>query len=60
METYLTVKEVASILRRSTDTIYRWLQEGQMFPHAVRVKAGYLIPEADVDAVLKTVTAKDP
>ena len=52
MPKFLTVQEVADILRRSTDTIYRWILDGD-FPNAKKVKDGYLIPEADVFSILK-------
>lgn len=47
-ERFLTVNEVAVMLRRTPRTIYRWLDEGTMFPRARKVKDGWLIPESDV------------
>ncbi len=52
---FLTVKEVAETFRRSTDTIYRWLDEGKVFEFdkVIKIKGGYLIPETEVKRILK-------
>jgi len=47
-ERFLTVNEVAVMLRRTPRTIYRWLDKGTMFSRARKVKDGWLIPESDV------------
>lgn len=57
---YLLVHEVATILRRSVRTIYRWLDEGTAFPNAKKVRDGYLIPRSDVEALLKRATLLPP
>lgn len=53
MSKFLTVKEVATILKRSTDTIYRWIAEGKVLQDVRRVNDGYLIPEAEVLRILE-------
>lgn len=53
MSKFLTVKEVAAILKRSTDTIYRWIAEGKVLQDVRRVNDGYLIPEAEVLRILE-------
>lgn len=46
-----TVKECASIFKRSEDTIRRWIAEG-FFKKAYRVRDGYLIPDEEVKRIL--------
>jgi len=53
MSKFLTVKEVATILKRSTDTIYRWIAEGKVLQDVRRVNNGYLIPETEVIRILE-------
>ena len=47
---YLTVKEVAYILRRSRRTILRWINEGYLKGN--KVKDGYLISEGEICRLL--------
>ena len=47
---YLTVAEVADILRVSTMTVYRLIKSGDL--RAVRVGKSYRLSEDDVDAYL--------
>lgn len=47
----LTVKEAAAIVRRSPDTIYRWIDEGFLTDYT-RVRDGYLIPRAEIDRLM--------
>lgn len=47
---YLTVAEVAGILRVSTMTVYRLIKSGDL--RAVRVGKSYRLAEEDVDAYL--------
>ena len=55
IEPHHTVKEVARIFKKSEKTVWRWLQEGVMFPNAKKLKSGgYLIPESDVLAAFET------
>lgn len=54
--TYLTVAEVAGMLRVSTMTVYRLIKAGEL--PAVRVGKSYRLAEADVDGfVAKGFTA---
>lgn len=53
MQKLLTVKEVAEIFKRSTDTIYRWLEEGKVFEEVIKMKGSYFIPEIEVKRILK-------
>jgi excisionase family DNA binding protein len=48
---YLTVREVRTIVRRSDETIYRWIEDN-VFPNATKIKGGWLIPESDLHALL--------
>ncbi|MHB8670047.1 MAG: helix-turn-helix domain-containing protein [Acidimicrobiales bacterium] len=47
---YLTVAELADLLRVSTMTVYRLLQAGELA--SVRVGKSYRVREEDVDAYL--------
>ncbi|MBW3580731.1 MAG: helix-turn-helix domain-containing protein [Actinobacteria bacterium] len=47
---YLTVAEVAAILRVSTMTVYRLIKAGDL--SAIRVGRSYRLPEDDVDRYL--------
>jgi excisionase family DNA binding protein len=47
---FLTVNEVADLLRVSSMTIYRLIKEGEM--PAVRVGKSYRLREDDIDAYL--------
>jgi excisionase family DNA binding protein len=47
---FLTVSEVADLLRVSSMTIYRLIKEGEM--PAVRVGKSYRLREEDIDAYL--------
>ncbi|MBW3574290.1 MAG: helix-turn-helix domain-containing protein [Actinobacteria bacterium] len=47
---YLTVAEVAAILRVSTMTVYRLIKAGEL--PALRVGRSYRLPEDDVDRYL--------
>ncbi len=50
MPKFYTVREVAEILRRSTQTIYRWIDEEYL--KAKKVRDGYLIPEGEIERIL--------
>ncbi|MCK5235831.1 MAG: helix-turn-helix domain-containing protein [Deltaproteobacteria bacterium] len=52
-EKNLTVKETAKIFKREPKTIRRWIDEGQMFNRFIKVKDGYLIPQSEIDRILK-------
>jgi excisionase family DNA binding protein len=49
---FLTVAEVAEMMRVSTMTIYRMVKAGEL--PAVRFGRSYRIPQADVEALLRT------
>ncbi|MBI5969754.1 MAG: helix-turn-helix domain-containing protein [Deltaproteobacteria bacterium] len=53
MQKFMTVKEVAIVFRRSHDTIYCWILEGNTFKSIVKVKDGYLIPEDEIKRVIE-------
>jgi excisionase family DNA binding protein len=46
-----TVRETATMLSRSRDTIYRWIEEGYI-QHYFRVRDGYLIPQSEINRIL--------
>lgn len=46
-----TVRQMATMVNRSTDTIYRWIEEG-FIHHYFRVRDGYLIPKIEIDRIL--------
>ena len=48
----LTVKQVAEQLRRSDQTIWRWIKQGYL--PAFKVRDGYLIYESAIKKLLKT------
>ncbi len=52
MQKFMTVREVATVFRRSSDTIYRWILEGKTFQNVIKVKDGYLIPESEVERII--------
>ena len=47
---FLTVKEVASLLKVSTKTVYRWLGRGAL--HGRKIGGGWRIPLADLENFL--------
>lgn len=48
----LTVEEAAAFVRRSTRTIRRWVEDGDL-PHAVRLKQQIFIPRSDLEALFR-------
>lgn len=50
-----TVKETARMVRRTPDTIYRWIEEG-FIENFVKVRDGYLIPKTEIDRILIKIT----
>ena len=56
---YLTVQEVATLFRRSTKTIYRWIEEGDPIKEYTRVGGGVLIPESEIERILEEGRNKD-
>jgi len=57
---YLTVHEVAGVMRTHPETIRRWLRRG-FFPNALKTPSGHdwRIPEADLDALGQTAPDQD-
>ena len=53
-----TVKDVAVIFRKSTKTIYRWIDEGKTFKEYIKHRNSILIPKSEVDRILKEGTVK--
>lgn len=49
----LTVQQVAVYLCIHENTVYRWLEEGTVFPNAFRIRKGWRIPKDDVDRAKK-------
>lgn len=47
---FLTVKEVASLLRVSNRTVYRWLTEGRL--KGRKIRGGWRISTADLENFL--------
>lgn len=54
---WLTVSEVAAVLRRSPRTIRRWCVDGPFAGHAKPVGRAWLIPISVVEALLAPVDA---
>lgn len=48
-----TVKDLSRLFRRHKNTIRIWIVHDHLFPHAFRVKDGWLIPDADVQQLAR-------
>jgi predicted site-specific integrase-resolvase len=48
-----TIKQLSQYFHRSPRTLYRWIHEGVLFPHAYRVKDGWYVPKRDVLKLMK-------
>lgn len=48
-----TVKALAELFDRDEETIRRWINDGDTFPHAFKVKDGWYVPMADVKRLMK-------
>ena len=51
MDTYLTVPEVAALLRVDPATVRRWINSGRLA--AVRLGHGWRVPQTAIDAALE-------
>ena len=51
---YMTVKEVAAVLRKQPLTIYRWLESGTVFVSVSKVGKSWLIPRHEVVRVISS------
>ena len=48
-----TIKEAAETFKRKPKTLRRWIDEGKMFKRVIKIKDGYLIPQSEIDRILK-------
>jgi excisionase family DNA binding protein len=48
-ERYLTIEEVAELLRVSERTVYRWIRNGNLQAIQVMEGGGYRIPQSEID-----------
>ena len=48
-----TVREVAGIFRRSSKTIYRWIDEGKIFKEIIYLNGGYLVTATEIERILE-------
>lgn len=52
-EKFYTVKMLAQHFSKHENTIYRWIVNDKLFPHALRVKDGWFIPSSDLKTLVK-------
>ncbi len=52
----LTLEQAAAYVHRSTRTIRRWVEGGDL-PNTVRVKTMLLVPRSDLDAMFKPISS---
>ncbi len=50
---YLTVEQAAERIQAHEETVRRWLREGKLVGTLISRRAGYRIPEREVDRFLK-------
>lgn len=48
-----TVKTLAELFQKDEETIRRWINDGETFPHAFKVKDGWYVPVSDVKRLMK-------
>lgn len=48
-----TVKALAGMFERDEETIRRWINDGDVFPNAFKVKDGWYVPSGDVRRLMK-------
>ena len=53
MSDNFTVQQLAKHLQVHENTIYEWLDQGTIFPHAFKIKRGWRIPCLDVERAKK-------
>ena len=58
MQKLLTIRMASDLLHKHYNTVTRWITEGA-FPHAVKVRGGWFIPENDVRRLLKLGQHRD-
>ena len=57
MPEYLTVREVAKLVRRHQRSVYRWLDEG--FIAGKKLRGGWLIPRDEIDRILNQTETQE-
>lgn len=50
---FYTVKVLAEMFGKDEETIRRWINDGDTFPHAFKVKDGWYVPSSDVKKLMK-------
>jgi predicted site-specific integrase-resolvase len=50
---FYTVKVLAEMFGKDEETIRRWINDGDTFPHAFKVKDGWYVPSSDVKRLMK-------
>lgn len=53
MPKFYTVKAIAEMFSKDEETIRRWINDGETFPNAFKVKDGWYVPSADVKRLMK-------
>lgn len=53
-----TVKALAELFDKDEDTIRNWCREGDVFPHAFKVKDGWYVPAGDVKRLMRAEQAE--
>lgn len=53
MAKYYTVKALAELFDKDEETIRRWINDGDTFPKAFKVKDGWYVPVSDVKRLEK-------
>lgn len=48
-----TVKVLAEMFDKDEETIRRWIRDGDVFPHAFKVKDGFYVPASDVNKLMR-------
>jgi len=56
---FQTVKDLADLFGKHRNTIYKWIVEDRLFPHAFKVKDGWFVTESDVRNLIKQGHAAD-
>lgn len=53
MPKFYTVQDLAKMFSRDEETIRRWINDGDTFPGAFKIKDGWYVPKADVTRYIK-------
>lgn len=48
-----TVKALAALFEKDEETIRRWINDGDVFPSAFKVKDGWYVPAGDIKKMIK-------